>query len=79
LIKSVLQSLPIYTFSCFEVPGAVCKKLDSMVNAFWWGHDPGTKKLHLVGWETLSKPKKEEGLGINKFSLINQAMVTKQY
>jgi hypothetical protein len=34
LINFVLTSLPIYTFSVFKVPEAVCKKLDSLVNAF---------------------------------------------
>ena len=32
LINSVLNSIPI------------CNKLDSIVNAFWWGHDPKNKK-----------------------------------
>ena len=39
LIKSVLQSIPIYTFSVFKAPEAICKKLDSLINAFWWGHE----------------------------------------
>ena len=30
LIASVLQSLPLYSFSCFKVPDAVCSKMDSL-------------------------------------------------
>ena len=31
LIASVLQAMPLYVFSCFKVPEATCKKLDSKV------------------------------------------------
>jgi hypothetical protein len=48
LINSVLHSIPIYTFSMFKAPQAICKKLDSIINAFWWGHDSDKKKLHLI-------------------------------
>ena len=58
LISFVPQSLPLYTFSCFKVPDSVCKKLDTIVRSFWSGHDPGTRKLHLVNWGKLCKPKR---------------------
>lgn len=53
LISSVLQAMPLYTFSCFRVPDAMCKKLDAFTRAFWWGHEVGTRKLHLVNWEKI--------------------------
>ncbi len=79
LINSVLNSIPIYTFSVFKAPHSICNKLDSIVNAFWWGHDPGHKKLHLTNWDTLTKPRHEGGLGIRKFNLMNTALLAKQY
>jgi hypothetical protein len=57
LFNSVLHSIPIYTFSVFKAPQAICKKLDSIIDAFWWGHDLGQKKLHLTHWDTITKPK----------------------
>jgi hypothetical protein len=63
----------------FKAPESICEKLDSIINAFWWGDDPGQKKLHLTNWNTITKPKKEGGLGIRKFGLMNQAMISKQY
>ena len=79
LISSVLQSLPLYTFSCFKVLDSVCKKLDTIVRSFWWGHEPGTRKLHLINWGTLYKPKRLGGLGFKNFNLFNQAMIAKQF
>ena len=57
----------------------MCKKLDTIVRSFWWGHEPGTRKLHLVNWGTLCKPKRLGGLGFKNFNLLNQAMVAKQF
>lgn len=79
LISSVLQSMPLYTLSCFRVPEYVSNKKDAIIRAFLWVHDLGTRKLYLLNWEKLCKPKRIEGLGIKKFSYINQAMVSKQY
>ena len=63
LISSILQAMPLYTFSCFRVPENVCKKLDSLTRAFWWGHEPHLKKLHLINWDTICQSKNEGGLG----------------
>ena len=46
LINSVLQTLPLYTFSCFKVPETICRRMDFIVRAFWWGHVHVVKKLH---------------------------------
>ena len=35
LIASVLQSLPLYSFSCSKVPKHVCSRMDSIIHAFW--------------------------------------------
>ena len=79
LIAYVLQSLPLYSFSCFKVPDHVCNKMDSIVCAFWLGHEHGEKKLHLLNWDRISQPKGRGGLGIKKFKYMNQAMLNKQY
>ena len=55
--------------------------MDSIVRSFWWGHEIGEKKLHLINWNKICKPKRlgRGGLGIKKFSPMNQAMLTKKY
>ena len=78
LITYVLQSLPPYNFACFRVPSAVCKRMGSIVRSFWWGHDTGQRKIPLINWDTICKPKKEGGLGIKKFDILNQAMLAGQ-
>ena len=79
LISSVLQSLPLYTFSCVRIPDSVCSKLDETVRCFWWGHNVGDKKLHLINWDKICQPRERGGRGTKKFNLINQALVAKQF
>ena len=77
LIASILQTLHLYTFFCFRVPETICKKMDSIVNAFWWGHAHGVRKLHLLNWNKICWPKSWGGLGLERFNLMNQAMLAK--
>ena len=79
LISSTVQSMPLYTFSCFKVPKVVCNKMDAISRAFWWGHDQSERKLHLVSCDKICRPRKEGGLGLKKFGLMNQAMLAKQF
>ena len=53
--------------------------MDSIICAFWWGHDYGERKLHLINWDRITQPKRMGGLGLKKFKTMNQAMLNKQY
>ena len=53
LITSVLQTLPLYTFSCFKVLETISKRLDAIIGNFWWGHEQGVKKLHMIHWDKM--------------------------
>ncbi|XP_019161436.1 PREDICTED: uncharacterized protein LOC109158072 [Ipomoea nil] len=37
LLKSIAQSLPIFTMSTFLLPMRVCDSLEKMFNRYWWG------------------------------------------
>lgn len=59
LIRSVAQSLPVYTMSTFKVPVGVCKELDSVLRRFWLG-----KERNL--WKPLGRPREEICLDLKK-------------
>lgn len=37
LVRSVLNSIPLYTMSLFKLPKQICNKIDSYTRRFWWG------------------------------------------
>ena len=69
LISSVLLAMPLYTFSCFRILDIVCSKFAAITSVFWWGHDLGTRKLHLISWDKICQPKCMGELGLKKFTL----------
>ncbi|KAF3968915.1 hypothetical protein CMV_007253 [Castanea mollissima] len=53
--------------------------MDSIVRAFWWGHESGERKLHMLNWDKICHLRRYRGHGIKKFHPMNQAMLAKQY
>jgi hypothetical protein len=41
LIKSVVQSVPVFSMSCFKLTRGLCEHLNSMIRKFWWGSKDG--------------------------------------
>ena len=78
LIKSVAQALPTYTFASFDVPIAVCDKLDAASRRFWWklNRESGSY-LAWKAWDHLCSPKCQGGLGFQKAKKFNDALLAK--
>lgn len=57
LIKSVIQSIPSYTMSCFRIPIGIYLDIERQCARFWWRTAKG---LHWLNWKDLCRPKKWE-------------------
>lgn len=77
LVKSVVNSLPLYTVSSYRIPDYVCKMLDAKARNFLWTGDGEKGKLPCISWTKVCRPKDEGGLGIRTFREMNQALVAK--
>nr|XP_025617990.2 transmembrane 9 superfamily member 7 [Arachis hypogaea] len=77
LIKSVLNSLPIYYLSLYKMPKAVVKKLISLQRRFLWSKENGRNGIPLVKWKVVMAPKKAGGLGIGDAVIRNTALLFK--
>ncbi|KAG8378977.1 hypothetical protein BUALT_Bualt07G0040500 [Buddleja alternifolia] len=65
LIQSVTLAIPAYAMQTSWLPTSVCNRIDRINHTFLWGGEEGAKrKIHLVKWDTVTKGKKEGGLGI---------------
>ncbi|XP_071688327.1 uncharacterized protein [Rutidosis leptorrhynchoides] len=77
LVKSVLNSLPLYYFSIYRAPSCVIKKLECVRRNFYWGGNIDDKKISWVNWEKLLLPYEEGGLNIGSLKGKNLALLGK--
>ncbi|WCJ39636.1 RNA binding RNA-directed DNA polymerase [Euphorbia peplus] len=77
LIKSVTSSILTYSMQTVLLPSSICSKLDACNQNFLWGSEPNARKIHLVNWNEVCKPKNEGGLGIRDTRTFNLAMLAK--
>ena len=65
LIKSVLNSLPVYYISMFKMPKSIARRIVKIQRSFFWGGGSGEKKnFPIVKWSSIELPKEMGGLGV---------------
>ncbi|XP_019191707.1 PREDICTED: uncharacterized protein LOC109186235 [Ipomoea nil] len=79
LLKSIVQSMPIFTMSTFLLPLRTCDILEKLFNRFWWGGGAtGSRGIHWTNWRKLCEPKLRGGLGFKRLHEFNLALLAKQ-
>ncbi|KAJ4755003.1 hypothetical protein LUZ62_089408 [Rhynchospora pubera] len=76
LIKAVIEPMVLYGVAGGPLPDSIAHKLNQKIRAFFWGSN-GTRKLQLMSWATITRPKMHGGLGLRDVTVINGAAVMK--
>jgi len=77
LIKSVLNSLPLYYLSLFKVPKKVANEIVRLQRKFLWCGSKEGRYMPLVKWEMVMKQKNKGGLGVGDLVSKNAALLFK--
>lgn len=77
LAKSVVQAMPTYAMQSSMIPKTTCDEVDTLCKSFIWGDEDNHRKIHLVNWEKMLKPKVEGGLGMRSTRKANEAFMLK--
>ena len=64
LIQASISSISSYIMQSVLLPSRILDKLDKISWNFLWGSSDSRRKMHWVGWDKVTKPKAEGGLGI---------------
>jgi hypothetical protein len=74
LIKAIVQEIPNYSMSVFQLPTSLCKEINSMMQKFWWGHMKNNSKIYWMSWEKMGCSKTIGGMGFRDLTIFNQAL-----
>ncbi|XP_057760737.1 uncharacterized protein LOC130981133 [Arachis stenosperma] len=77
LIKSALNSLPVYYLSLYKMPKAVAEKLISMQRRFLCTKEDERNHIALVKWKVVQAPKKLGGFGVGNAMVRNTTLLFK--
>jgi hypothetical protein len=78
LLKAIVQAIPTYTMSVFQLPKKLCSDINSMMSKFWWGHKGNDARIPWMSWEKLGRTKAKGGLGYRDLEAFNMALLAKQ-
>ena len=78
LIKSVVQSIPTFSMSCFKLPRGLCEHINTIIRKFWWGSKGGSRKPAWVSWDIMTQPKQCGGMGFKDIELFNLSLLARQ-
>ena len=77
LINSIMAVIPNHIMQGVALPNHLCEKLDKVNRDFLWGSSMEKRKLHLVVWNKVIRPKAEGGLGMQAARAKNIALLAK--
>lgn len=69
--------MPIYVMQSTILPRSICDEIDKLCRGFIWGDDDQQRKVHLLSWGKICKPKENGGLGFRSTRIANSALIMK--
>ena len=66
LSQAVISAVPSYVMQGCVLPSRVLNSLDRINRNFLWGSIESARKMHMVNWKKITKPRVKGGLGLQE-------------
>lgn len=77
LAKSVLEAIHIYPMMTSIIHKRCIDEIHRIQRRFIQGDTERKRRYHVVGWDTISRPLKNEGLGLRRLKQMNESCILK--
>ncbi|XP_019431829.1 PREDICTED: uncharacterized protein LOC109338932 [Lupinus angustifolius] len=77
IVKSIIQSMLVYSFHVYKWPATLLKLLDNAIRNFIWSGSSTQQKICTVAWSKMCSPTSEGGLGLRSLRQMNRAALLK--
>ncbi|KAG5628011.1 hypothetical protein H5410_013229 [Solanum commersonii] len=77
LAKSSLSHMANHIMQYIKLLPNINNHIDRVQQNFIWGTTNEKRKLHLISWDTVTKNKKADGLGVQNSRVRNNDILTK--
>jgi hypothetical protein len=77
LVQSITSAIPAYYMQNVALPIRICSSLDKLNRDFLWGSTDERKKMHMVSWDKVCRPRELGGLGLYSAKARNLALLAK--
>lgn len=73
LVRSVIQSMMMYSISLYSWPTSLLKQVEQKIRNFIWSGDQDKRKLVMVSWTKLCRLSSQGGLNLRSLHSLNSA------
>lgn len=78
LANFVIIATLIHTLASTSMSRTYTEKLNKISRHFIWNSMPNSRNIHLVNWDSVTRPKQHGGLGVKDFTLLHIALQCKR-
>ncbi|MCH80548.1 ribonuclease H protein [Trifolium medium] len=73
LVRSVIQSMLIYSISLYSWPVTLLKDIEKCIRNFIWSGDIVKRKLVTISWKKICRPYSQGGLNLRSLTTLNSS------
>lgn len=77
LLNSVLNSIPLFTFSFYKLPKKVIQEIIKIQRKFLWNSQENLRRINWVAWSSICMSKVGGGLGVKNCDMFNMTLMNK--